>query len=277
MTDNRLKDPLIDTLQQTELAEGVEVQTRVAGVFPRAIALLIDIPIMFGIFFISIIVIMILFGIISSATMSEGMMKRFIGLVLIYLFLFIWGYNFIFERGVKGGTPGKRIVGLKVVSIDGTRASAKQVFIRNILRAGDILPGAPLYIILGDSLLSQISMGAGIGLLTVGSYGFGMISCLFTKRFQRIGDLVARTVVVHSKVHVHAVAPLPPAAQPKMPRLQIQREEEVAIRSFCERAGIWSVARRAEMAQHADELTAKSGLEGVEELMSYSRWIVERK
>jgi hypothetical protein len=117
----------------------------------------------------------------------------------------------------------------------------------------------------------------GIGILPVGSYGIGIISCLFTKKFQRVGDLVGGTVVVHVKDQVHAVAPLAPAQIAKMPRLQIKREEEVAIRSFCERAGIWSVARRVEIAQHAEELTGKQGVDAVEELAAYSRWIVERK
>ena len=206
----------------------------------------------------------------------EGGGSVIAGMFLIGLFIFIWFYNFFFERGKKAATWGKRIYGLKVVSVDGTRATGRQVFVRNILRAADYLPGVPLYLLLGDGDAAIVAMVAGVGLIPVGSYGIGLFSCLFTKRFQRVGDLVANTIVVHTKTQVHAVSPIKAPEVPKMPRLQLIREEEVAIRSFCERAGIWSEARRIEMAQHAEELTQKQGEEAVQELAAYSRWIVDR-
>jgi hypothetical protein len=161
--------------------------------------------------------------------------------------------------------------------VDGTRATSRQVFIRNILRAADYLPGVPMaYLFTNETIITAMMM-LGIGIIPVGSYGIGIVCCLFTKKFQRVGDLVAGTIVVHVRDQVHSVAPLPPAQIPKMPRLPIKREEEVAIRSFCERAGIWSLERRREIAQHASGLTGKLGQDAVEELVAYSRWIVDRK
>lgn len=270
---NNLKEDRIDTLQSVEMAEGIEVQTPVAGAFPRAMALLLDTIFMMLIFFAFMFCMIMLF---INVIGIEGGPAAIGGIFLITAFLFVWFYNFFFERGKKAATWGKRIYGLKVVSADGTRATGRQIFIRNILRAADYLPGVPLAMLIFDDELAFAVMLVGIGLIPVGSYGVGLMSCLFTKKFQRVGDIVANTVVVHTKTLVHAVSPIAAPDLAKMPRLQLMREEEVAIRSFCERAGIWSEARRIEMAQHAEELTHKQGIEAVNELASYSRWIVDR-
>ncbi len=263
----------IDTLQSVEMAEGVEVKTPVAGAFPRAMALLLDSIFMMLLFFAFV---MLLVFLLFNVFHFKGGGEVIGGIFLITLFIFIWFYNFFFERGKKAATWGKRIYGLKVVSIDGTRATGRQIFVRNILRAADYLPGVPLYLLLSNEDAAMLVMATGVGMIPVGSYGIGLFSCLFTKRFQRVGDLVANTVVIHTKTQVHAVSPIKAPDLPKMPRLQLIREEEVAIRSFCERAGIWSEERRIEMAQHAEELTQKQGVEAVEELAAYSRWIVDR-
>ena len=264
---------LIDTLQSVEMAEGVEVKTPVAGPFPRAMALLLDtffMILLFMAFMFTFAIIMVLLIPSSEAFLGS------VGFVLIMMFLFVWFYNFFFERGKKAATWGKRIYGLKVVSVDGTRATSRQIFVRNILRAADYLPGVPIGMLVLDNEVAAGLMSTGVGMIPVGSYGLGLASCFFTKKFQRVGDLVANTIVVHANTQVHSVAPLPPAMKSKMPRLPLQRQEEVAIRSFCERAGIWSVARRIEMAHHAEELTSKKGEQAVEELTAYSRWISER-
>jgi len=263
----------IDTLQSIELSEGVEVQTRVAGVYARAIALLIDTAIMAAIYIAVMIILSILVVSLGFGT-EFGLVKSFniiVGVYFLILFCMLWFFHFFFERTLKAATPGKRALGLKVVSSDGTRASAKKIFIRNVLRAADMLPAVPFYLFFTNS-----DSASGLGTMLVGSYGFGLAACLFTPRFQRIGDLVAGTIVVHANTPIYASAPLPPAIQAKIPRLPIIREEQVAIRGFCERAGIWSGARRIEMAEKAEELTNKKGTEAVTELQAYAKWIVEK-
>lgn len=263
----------IDTLQSVELADGVEVKVRIAGAFPRAMAAMVDLIFMFILFFVSVWVIVFIFMALAISGVES---ESFVGWVLIYLFVFVWFYNFIFERGKKAATWGKRIFGLKVASTNGTRATAKQVFVRNILRAADLLPGAPLALIFTNPQIQESLMYLGVGMLTVGTYGVGLASCLFTSKFQRIGDLVAGTLVVHTKEKAIVTAQLPEVIAVKMPRLKILREEEVAIRNFCERGGMWSPARRAELANYADELTGKHGDEAVMELAAYSNWIANR-
>ena len=66
-------------------------------------------------------------------------------------------------------TLGKRIMGLKVVHENGGRASPGQLLVRNLLRPIDLMPG--LYIL-------------------------GMALVLMGPRPQRLGDRLARTLVV---------------------------------------------------------------------------------
>ena len=85
-------------------------------------------------------------------------------------------YPLIMETMLNGQTIGKRIMKLKVVKIDGTRATFYQYFIRWISNTVDIL----------------ISMG-----------GIGMIFIILTKKSQRIGDLAADTTVITLKQKVN--------------------------------------------------------------------------
>ena len=68
-----------------------------------------------------------------------------------------------------GRTLGKRLMGLTVVHENGGRASLGQLFIRNLLRPIDLMPGA---------------------------YILGMALVLMGPRPQRLGDRLARTLVV---------------------------------------------------------------------------------
>lgn len=273
MEEEQEKTILIDTLQNVELANGVEIKVRTAGVFPRALAAILDLLFMFMLFGISIVLILIVYDYLFG---SEGGGQALKGWVLIYLFLFIWFYHFFFERTQRAATWGKRIFKLKVISADGTRASAKQVFIRNILRAADMLPGAPLYLLFPDPMIQSALMASGIGILTFGTYGIGLVSCLITPKFQRIGDLVGGTIVVHERANMMNSLSMPNSEHEKMPRFHLLKEEKIAVRSFSKRRGVWSPARQEEIASHTVELTGKEGEAAVEELLSYSTWIANK-
>jgi len=77
-------------------------------------------------------------------------------------------YTFVFES-FWGRTPGKRIVGIKVVRDDGAPISMIESLVRNVVRAVDFLP--------------------------VG-YIIGGASIIYSPNRQRLGDIIGRTVVV---------------------------------------------------------------------------------
>ena len=91
------------------------------------------------------------------------------GVILLLWFLMEWGYSTLFEALWNGQTPGKRLLHIRVIKTAGYPIHFYDAAIRNLLRAADILP-----------IL----------------YGIGLLSMIFTKRMQRLGDLVASTMVV---------------------------------------------------------------------------------
>lgn len=87
------------------------------------------------------------------------------------------GY-FTFFEGTTGQTPGKRILNIMVVKEGGKPCDLTSAFVRNIGRILDFLPG--FYIV-------------------------GILLILFTEKKQRIGDMVAGTVVVKASPRIPAV------------------------------------------------------------------------
>ncbi len=242
---------MLDTLQSVELGEGVEIRLRIAGPYPRALALLVDTLIIAGIMLLLGILLQLIF--FSSGNVAGG-------IYLIIAFFISWGYFVFFENGKRGATIGKRTVGLRVVDRSGNTAKTSQIFVRNILRLVDMLPGIP-------------TTGAGV---LIGSFGLGFICCLFTKKFQRIGDLVANTVVVYTQPDMVITGQLPNVAEGLAPSIALSREEQLALSEYYNRAGLWSEARRIELADHAQELTKETGMKGMVKLLSIAKWTKEK-
>jgi uncharacterized RDD family membrane protein YckC len=82
-------------------------------------------------------------------------------------------YHLLFEWLWNGQSPGKKIMGIKVVSLDGNKASFSQYFLRFLLRSIDF----------GGS-----------------SYLIALICSAFTKNSQRLGDLAAGTTLVSTEL-----------------------------------------------------------------------------
>lgn len=94
-------------------------------------------------------------------------------ILIIILFLLISGYFTFFEWIWRGQTPGKRWLKLRVIREDGRPVTFWEATVRNLLRSFDMMP-APFYSI-------------------------GLISVFISGRDQRIGDLIAGTVVVRER------------------------------------------------------------------------------
>jgi uncharacterized RDD family membrane protein YckC len=233
----------LDTLQTVELAEGVEIRLRIAGPMLRVGAYLIDVTI-------RVLVLMVV-GIclqISGMAIGERIAD---GVGLLVYFLMDWFYPVIFEAGKWGATPGKRIVGLRVVQATGSPITIGQAVVRNVLRFVDMQPFF--------------------------TYGLGVGSLLASKRFQRLGDLAAGTVVVYTKAQTSfAVAGPPPIAPVPLP-VGLSADETRALVLFRERAGLWSEARRAEIADQVVSLTGAWGAAGVSRLMAMAHWVQEKR
>lgn len=97
-----------------------------------------------------------------------------IGVALIFVLYFLvdWGYAIVLEGFWSGQTIGKRVFGLRVIQESGVRVTWLQAFLRNLARPVDRLPF--MYLV-------------------------GGLASLFTHSQQRLGDLLAGTVVVRER------------------------------------------------------------------------------
>lgn len=95
------------------------------------------------------------------------------GVVLLAVFMLVWGYHLYFEAFRGGRTPGKRLLRLRVVAESGLPVTLSRAAVRNLMRVVDVFP-PPLY-------------------------GLGGIVMFVDPRGRRIGDLAAGTVVVRER------------------------------------------------------------------------------
>lgn len=165
------------SLRQTEITtpEQVSLRFHVAGLGSRAAAHLMDVVIL-GIIFFSIT-----FGLFwldeliferLDETLGFDSSSYLIAILMILSFVLIWGYFALFEFIAGGRTPGKMLLGLRVIQENGQSITFLSAFVRNLLRIVDFLP--TFYLV-------------------------GMISCFFHSQHKRIGDLVAGTIVVYER------------------------------------------------------------------------------
>jgi len=207
----------LDTIRRAETPEGIALALRPAGLVARGQAWLIDFAIRMGLFLVAAII----------AGVAGGMGTAFL---LISLFLLEWGYPVAFELGRSGATPGKRVMGLRVVMDSGLPVTPGASIVRNLLRAADFLPFL---------------------------YALGVVSVLLRADFQRLGDLAAGTLVVYGEpVRLHGAIP---AADPQPPVHPLTQEQQVAVVAWASRAQRLTPERLEELAQLAEPAVAAPG------------------
>ena len=150
---------LIDNIAKHPTPEGLMLTLMPAGLLPRLWAWLIDLLIR--------AIIIIVVGIISAFFGTAGT-----GIIAVAYFIITWLYPVYFEVYRGGMTPGKKKQGIYVCHDNGTPISLQSSMIRNLLRVADFLP-----------------FGFAAGILTI----------MFTQRSQRLGDIIAGTLVVYKQ------------------------------------------------------------------------------
>jgi uncharacterized RDD family membrane protein YckC len=90
---------------------------------------------------------------------------------IVAYFVISIGYGIGCEWYWRGQTVGKRVLKLRVMDVQALRLDFSQIVVRNLLRFVDMLPG--LYLV-------------------------GGTACVLSRRFQRLGDLAANTIVVRN-------------------------------------------------------------------------------
>jgi uncharacterized RDD family membrane protein YckC len=214
-----------------ETPEQVALEFPLAGVGSRFLAVSID------------TLLQLLIGLAILAAVSgtwsllgvSGSGTWFLAVIVITVFLLFYGYFMGFEAFWHGQTPGKRLIGLRVLSVTGRPARLDEAILRNLLRVVDQLPGV---------------------------YAIGILTMLISSRNQRLGDLAAGTVVVHEKalsVPVLTVA-APPAGGAWSGGAGLSEAELLLAETFLQRRHELTPAIRETHARAiADRLQARLG------------------
>ena len=236
----------IDSVRPVETPEGVVLSLRVAGPGPRALAWMIDLLVRGVVLFLLVMFLGIVAQLLGETWAGAVMLLSMFGL--------LWLYPVLFEVWFQGQTPGKKSMGLMVVQRDGTPVRFAASMTRNLLRFADMMPLV----------------------VFTPTYLFGLLSCLASKDYQRLGDRVAGTVVVH----------LPPRgskrrrsneAEPVAPPVSMTPEEQRALLEFADRSSEWTREHQKSLAGELEVLTGATDDEGRRRLLGMARWIEERK
>lgn len=168
--------------------EGVDLQLELGGAGTRAAAFLIDVTLML------IVMIAVTAALFALDQATQADIAKI--LWLIGAFVLRNGWFVLFETGGRGATPGKRLMGLRVVARDGARLTAGAVLARNAMREIEVF--LPL-----SFLGAQAATGTADAFLTIFAMlwtGIFLLFPLFNRDRLRIGDLVAGTWVVQTAV-----------------------------------------------------------------------------
>ena len=169
--------------------EGVDLRLDLAGAGERATAYLIDAVIM--------LVILVALTISIVLVMGSGGASADSALAIIWLlgfFVLRNGWFVLFELSGRGATPGKRLLGLRVVARDGARLSGGAVLVRNAMREIELY--LPLSFLAYDASSSRLESLTYI--LAFSWVALFLFFPLFNRDRLRVGDLLAGTWVVHA-------------------------------------------------------------------------------
>ncbi len=194
---------------QIETAQNISIEQNVAGIGERILAFIIDL---------AIIVVYMIFAslIIAGINGDNG------SLIMYYLVLGLpsFLYYLLWETFWNGRTPGKALVQIRVVKMDGTRPQFSNYLVRWLLRIIDIS-------------------------LTTG--GVAVVTILLNGKGQRLGDIAAGTTVISDKKKIGIdntlAVDLPENYQPKYPQVTVLSDMDIQ-----EVKNLYNQARRE--AQH---------------------------
>lgn len=144
-----------------ETAQHIQIRQRPAGLGDRVLAYLLDS------FILVIYVVLVAITAFAILKMEDGSVALFTFFVLPFLL-----YHLMFEIFMNGQTPGKYALNIRVVKLDGSKASITDYLIRWLLRPID---------------------------LTISSGGVAVLCILLGGKGQRLGDIAAGTTVISLK------------------------------------------------------------------------------
>jgi uncharacterized RDD family membrane protein YckC len=230
-------DPL-PTLE-VETPERVAVSLELAGLGARAFAWLADASLILLLWITALLVYSL-----SGDFLRDFEALTWVGQLVALLSVFVtgWGWDVAWETFAGGRTPGKRLAGIRVVRADGGPPGLLDSLVRNVLRAVELPLG----------------------------YAPAILAVALGPRQQRLGDLVAGTLVVRQKrfdLSRYDLAAGGAAALQKFPQLRARGapltagEFERLAAYLLRRPELEPAARARVSAKLAAALAARAGLD----------------
>ena len=210
---SRQRNTIFDPSLKALTPEGIEFVLSPVGLPVRTIAYAIDLIIQ-GTILLAVYIMFIFLGFTLG-----------VWIYLLINFVVNWFYHVICELTFMGQSPGKRLMGIRVVRSDGSPVDPASSFLRNLLRFADT------FFFLFH--IAFISIAASCG-------------------FRRIGDWAGGTLVVYSSMAKNAVrSPLSRLLEkyePLTPARLLSNDEKQAILNFARRYPLLGEARANEIA-----------------------------
>jgi len=219
---------IVDRTVEVRTPESIAFRYELAGLGSRFLALIVDQAIQFatlGAIFGGIILAASRLPKHLAANAAEKLGESFaVAFIITVAFAVLFGYFILSEAVWNGQTPGKRLLGLRVVRDGGYPIDFGASLIRNLIRVGEAL---------------------------VGYYILAAISALISPENKRLGDLAAGTIVVRD---ARLAAPRFLDARDEEPTYAstayLTGEERALIKRFLERRDTLAPDRRKALAAH---------------------------
>ncbi len=245
---------MLDTVKIAETPEGVALKLTCVSFYARSIAWMIDALIQ------GAVIILLLF-------VLPGLGDFGMGLLFIVMFFLHWLYPVFFEVYFQGQTPGKKLMKIQVLLIDGTMVNWGASLLRNLLRTVDFLPFF---------------------------YALGVVTMLMSRDFRRLGDLAANTIVVYKRELKEKIISQQDAVEAAVyaPKVALTGKEQQTIISYAERRNDFSPERAEELAllaiplmdnlpvpnqQRANNQPAELASQGSERLLGIAAYLMGRR
>jgi uncharacterized RDD family membrane protein YckC len=218
--------------------EQIALEFPLAGVGSRFLAIAFD-TLLQGIAAFALAMIAVFSEVSASAIVGRSLGPWVLALLVFALFVIYTGYFAVFEVMWRGQTPGKRLVGLRVIDVSGSPVTVYSAILRNLIRIVDQLPGI---------------------------YAVGIVSVIVTSRQQRLGDLAAGTVVVHERTETLDIPATATPAGVHLGAHQLTTDDLLVMESFLRRRNDIDPLLRLETARRiARRMTEKLRIESTED------------
>ena len=201
--------------------EAVVLEFETASVASRSLAQAVDLGVRFGLVYV--------LAFVAAAFSAAAGSTPAIIVVIVGIFLILFGYPAILEARWNGQTIGKRVLGLRVVTVEGAPVQFRHTSIRSLLA-------------IVDFFLPPVGVTA-------------TIVALLNRQSQRLGDVFAGTIVLRERTG--AAFPVPVSFPPvygfelyarSLDVGGVTPEQYAVVRSFLLRVNVLTPAARAHLA-----------------------------